>query len=192
MAGSAALDMGSGSGYLTRLLRGGFPLVVGTDICHAVLCGQTYKTDNLVCCDGADALRRGSFDLIVCNMPYLATDTVTDAATDGGPGGIPVPLGLIRSAVPCLSAGGRLVFVTSSLSDYRALIGAAASEGLAPRIVARKRLFFEELIVVEARAAGRGGASAVSLPATAARSDGIPETGARQSPASRRATPRGA
>ncbi|MFB5609574.1 MAG: methyltransferase domain-containing protein, partial [Nitrosarchaeum sp.] len=68
--GLAALDVGSGSGYLTKLLSKNFTFVVGTDINFVVLKNQTYSTKNLVCCNGSDALNL-EFDLIVCNLPYL-------------------------------------------------------------------------------------------------------------------------
>ncbi len=148
--GEAALDVGSGSGYLTRLLSENFSLVVGTDVDFGALRGQTYKTDNLVCCNGSDALR-ACFDLVVCNMPYLATDEILDAATDGGRGGFEVPRRILDSVCGNIRGNGKFIFVTSSLSDFRRLIGHARGLGLACRIVARKRLFFEELILVEAR-----------------------------------------
>ena len=147
--GASALDIGSGSGYLTRILEANFGLVVGTDIDLAALRGQTYGAENPVCCSGADALRHG-FDLVVCNMPYLATERVEDPATDGGPGGTEVPGRILRSARRVMGRGGRLLFVTSSLSDYPALVGLAASLGLRARVAARRRLFFEELVLVEA------------------------------------------
>ncbi len=150
LQGERALDMGSGSGYLTRTLARSFDLVVGTDINLDALQNQSYRTENLVCCSGADALSC-RFDLIVCNPPYLATDVILDVATDGGSGGIPAPLRMIRSAVPRLKPGGRLLFVTSSLSDYPGLIRQTEGLGMRIRILAKKRLFFEELILVEAR-----------------------------------------
>lgn len=149
-SGRAALDIGSGSGYITRSLEGSFGTVVGTDVSHAVLRGQTYAGPNRVCCDGADALT-GQFDLVVCNLPYLATDRIDDIATDGGPGGTPVPLRIVRSAAPRVAPGGSLLLVTSSLSEYGALIAEAERLGLSARVLDRKRLFFEELVVVEAR-----------------------------------------
>ena len=53
--GRSALDVGSGSGYLTKLLSQNFSFVIGTDINFPVLKDQTYKTNNLICCNGADA-----------------------------------------------------------------------------------------------------------------------------------------
>ena len=55
-SGLSALDVGSGSGYLTKLLGETFSFVVGTDIDFDVLKNQSYKTKNLICCSGSDAL----------------------------------------------------------------------------------------------------------------------------------------
>ena len=157
-SGRRALDIGSGSGYITRSLEGSFGTVVGTDISHAVLRGQTYGGANRVCCDGADALS-GLFDLVVCNLPYLATDRIDDVATDGGPRGTLVPLRIVRSAARRVAPGGSLLLVSSSLSGYGELIDEARRLGLSAGVLARKRLFFEELVVIEARRpAGAAGA----------------------------------
>jgi len=92
--GECALDIGSGSGYLTKLLSENFSLVVGTDINCKVLHHQSsYKTKNLICCNGSDALGI-KFDFIVCNLPYLATDEILDIATDGGAEGFEIPKNL--------------------------------------------------------------------------------------------------
>ena len=88
--GEYALDVGSGSGYLTKLLSENFEFVVGTDINFDVLQNQTYKTSNLICCNGSDALNQ-KFDFIVCNFPYLATEEIIDIATDGGLEGFEIP-----------------------------------------------------------------------------------------------------
>lgn len=159
-SGRLALDIGSGSGYIARSLAASFETVVGTDISHAVLRGQTYGGPYRVCCDGADALA-ARFDLVVCNLPYLATDRIDDVATDGGPRGTAVPLRIIRSAAERVAPGGSLLLVSSSLSDYAALIAEAERLGMAAAVVARKRLFFEELVLIEARR-GRGRRSAAA------------------------------
>jgi len=148
--GNFALDVGSGSGYLTKLLSENFSFVVGTDINFDVLKDQTYKTENIVCCNGSDALRI-KFDFIVCNLPYLATDEILDVATDGGKDGFEIPKKILDSVIGNMAENGRFVFVTSSLSDYQKLIEYAQKLGLKTRIIAKKKLFFEELILVEAQ-----------------------------------------
>ena len=155
-SGRAALDVGTGSGYLANILQERFETVVATDIDLGVLAGQTYPARMRVCCHGASALR-GPFDLAVCNPPYLDADPVVDAATDGGPGGFEVPASMIRTAAPLLRPGGKLLFVSSSLSDYGRLVGLCSKLGMSASVARRKRLFFEELVVVEAVASGAGG-----------------------------------
>lgn len=148
--GEFALDIGSGSGYLTKLLSENFSFVVGTDINCKVLQNQTsYKTKNLICCNGSDALKI-KFDFIVCNLPYLATEEIIDIATDGGREGFEIPKKIFDSAIQNLKDNGKFVFVTSSLSNYQKLIDYAQNLGLRTRILAKKKLFFEELILVEA------------------------------------------
>jgi len=146
--GNSALDVGSGSGYLTKLLSEKFSFVVGTDINFPVLKNQTYKSKYLVCCNGADAINH-KFDLIVCNLPYLATDEIHDIATDGGIEGFEIPKTIIDSVSDKIKPMGKFIFVTSSLSNYQKLIDYAEKLGLKSKIIARKKLFFEELILVE-------------------------------------------
>ena len=146
--GNFALDVGSGSGYLTKLLSENFLFVVGTDINCEVLKHQTYKTSNLICCNGSDALKM-KFDFIVCNLPYLATDEILDVATDGGAEGFEIPKKILDSVIDNMAKNAKFIFVTSSLSNYQKLIDYAQKLGLKTRIIAKKRLFFEELILVE-------------------------------------------
>ena len=119
--GNFALDVGSGSGYLTKLLSENFSFVIGTDINFDVLKNQTYKTENLVCCNGSDALKM-KFDFIVCNLPYLATTEIIDIATDGGEEGFEIPKKIFDSVTENMTENGKFVFVTSSLSNYQKLI----------------------------------------------------------------------
>ena len=148
--GKWALDIGTGSGYLTRTLSKNFLQVIATDIDFHSLINQNKKIKNCICCDAADALNC-KFDLIVCNMPYLQSDRIEDRRVDGGKEGIVVPLKIIKSAVKCLSDSGKMLFVTSSLANYEKLIEKTRDLGFNVNIVARKKLFFEELLLVEAR-----------------------------------------
>ena len=146
--GNSALDVGSGSGYLTKLLAENFSFVIGTDINFLALKNQTYKTNNIVCCNGADALNY-LFDLVVCNLPYLATEEILDITTDGGIEGFEVPKKIIDSVCDKIKPQGKFIFVTSSLSNFQKLIEYAEKLGLKSKIISRKKLFFEELILIE-------------------------------------------
>ena len=148
--GKNALDLGTGSGYLTRTLSQNFSQVIATDIDFNSLINQNKKIKNRICCDAADALNC-KFDLIVCNMPYLQSDEISDRRVDGGKEGVEVPLKIIKSAVRCINDSGKMLFVTSSLDNYEKLMDESKKLGLDLRIIARKKLFFEELLLVEAR-----------------------------------------
>jgi len=148
--GKYALDIGTGSGYLTRTLSRNFMQVIATDIDFGSLVNQNKKIKNCICCDAADALNC-KFDLIVCNMPYLQSDEISDRRVDGGKEGVEVPLKIIKSAVKCINDSGKMLFVTSSLANYEKLIEESKKFGLDLKIISRKKLFFEELIIVEAK-----------------------------------------
>jgi len=58
---------------------------------------------------------------------------------------------IIESVQKCLKKGGKFIFLTSSLVNYKKLIEQSKNLGLRLKIVARKKLFFEELILVECK-----------------------------------------
>ena len=147
-SGESALDIGTGSGYLASILEKSFSLVVGTDLIFNVLRKREYFTTNNVCCNGADAINQ-QFDLVVCNMPYLNTDNVSDVRTDGGKDGLEIPMKIIDSAKSCIKPKGKFIYVTSSLSDFKKLISYTKLAGFDASILAKKKLFFEELILVQ-------------------------------------------
>lgn len=146
--GYAALEVGTGSGYLAGILEKKFEIVVGTDIDFGALQGQQTKTKNRVCCQGADALKE-KFDLVVCNLPYLPSDEISDITVDGGPEGLLVPLRIVDSAAGCVRAGGRMLLLTSSLANYEKLANEIESRGFDVRILGKKKMFFEELVLLE-------------------------------------------
>ena len=148
-SGESALDIGTGSGYLSSILEKSFSLVIGTDLLFNVLRKQDYLTRNSICCNGADVINH-KFDLIICNMPYLNTDEVSDIRTDGGRNGLEVPIKIIDSAKSRIKPGGKFIYVTSSLSDFKKLISYTKLEGFDVSVLAKKKLFFEELILVQA------------------------------------------
>ena len=147
--GKSALDIGSGSGYLSSILEKSFPLVVGTDILFNVLRKRDYYAGNIICCNGADALNY-KFEFVICNLPYLDTNEILDIRTDGGKDGLEIQKKIIDSVQSCVISGGKLIYVTSSLSNFQKLIDYTELKGFRAQIAAKKKLFFEELILVEA------------------------------------------
>ena len=148
--GKNALDIGTGSGYLARVLLPNFELVVATDISFCAVKKAHSVIDNCICCNAADALRQ-EFDLIICNMPYLPSDEILDNTTDGLDEGVIIPFEIIKSARHLIKEGGKMIFLTSSLANYRELLKLTESLRFHVKIVATKKLFFEELILVEAK-----------------------------------------
>lgn len=146
--GKSALDIGTGSGIIAKTLSKNFPLVVATDINISALKKARETVDNCICCNAADALQ-SSFDLIVCNLPYLPSDELLDPAVDGLHDGVDIPSMIIKSASQRIILHGKLIFLTSSLANYEALIQLCKSLGFDTNVAAKKKLFYEELIIVE-------------------------------------------
>jgi len=146
--GYAALDVGTGSGFLANVLSNNFELVVATDISLDALNKAHESVKNCICCNSADALHC-SFDLVVCNLPYLPSDQVADPAVDGLEEGLGVTTDIIKSASDIVGKNGKLVYLTSSIANYKELIRRTESLGFSAKIVSKKKLFFEELILVE-------------------------------------------
>lgn len=145
--GHSALDMGTGSGILAKTLSKNFDLVVATDINILALKKAHEDIDNCICCNAADALQT-NFDLIVCNLPYLPSDDLADPAVDGMHEGVAIPSVIIKSASQRVEKNGKIIFLTSSLANYEMLIHLAKSLGFDVSISAKKKLFYEELIII--------------------------------------------
>ena len=56
---------------------------------------------------------------------------------------------IIKSASRRIGKTGKMIFLTSSLANYTALIQLCESLGFDAKIVAKKKLFYEELLIVE-------------------------------------------
>ena len=149
-SGECALDIGTGTGYLAKTLLPNFSFVVSTDIDFGSLRWQNPKFPYCICCNGADAIRC-KFDLIVCNMPYLPSEKISDQTVDGGLEGLEIPLKIFKSAVNCIKKDGKILFLTSSLANYIKFLDKIKTLGFKTKIVNRKKLFFEELLLVEAK-----------------------------------------
>lgn len=170
-SGNIALDIGVGSGTITRALCEKFKKVVGTDLefeilkCNEDVVSNTSKDSNkklknekgfeLVCTDAASAFRNNIFDLVVSNPPYLPEDydnegmKIHDEAIYGGKSGIEVTLKIIKSSLSTLKREGKLLIIVSSFSNISRLQEFLELLNLNMKKIVEKRLFFETLSVVE-------------------------------------------
>lgn len=148
------LEIGCGSGIISRALLPRARRVVATDVNPAAL-GSLRGT-------GVDAVRadlfsgiRQRFDLILFNPPYLPTgeEEVLEGwlnfAFDGGETGRETICRFLEGLKDHLEpAGGRALLLLSSLCGPGEVEAKARAEGLAVEVLLRERYFFEELLVM--------------------------------------------
>lgn len=147
--GHSALDIGTGSGYLANVLLPNFEIVVATDISFDAAKKAHNLIQNCICCNSANPLAM-KFDLVICNLPYLPSEEIADPTVDGLDEGLVVPLQIIKSAKNVIKKDGKMIYLTSSLANYKKLLKETSHLGFQTKILATKKLFFEELILVEA------------------------------------------
>ena len=163
--GDRILEVGTGSGLISRELAK-VSGVVATDINpHAVLCARKAGID--VVRTDLFAGIRGSFDLILFNPPYLPTqpeermDDWLEYALDGGESGRAVIERFARNIGDVLAPGGRILLLISSLtglSDVQALFaGQGYSAGIAmQQMVEDEMLYILKIIRVDRGTEGSG------------------------------------
>ncbi len=153
---NSALEMGVGSGYLTAELAKQAEHVIGTDINPEAIKQTRERLEieglerkvELVCCSAANAFSDCSFDLVVFNPPYLPSFAKEDIAIEGGMGGIEVALQMLEQGSRTLRTGGTMLFAISSQSNYGRLLSFLPAEKFNSKIIAKRKLFFEEILVV--------------------------------------------
>ena len=152
-SGKMALEVGIGSGIVTEYLNKRFEVVVGTDLNSKSLVNArqrlTQKID-LVCCNISDPIW-SKFDLIVSNPPYLPNsgNAKLDFAIDGGPSGIEWSLNFLKVAVASLKPSGKILLLTSSLSNIQTLDFFLQRRRLRKKKILKRNLFFESLTVFQ-------------------------------------------
>ena len=87
------------------------------------------------------------FDLITFNAPYLPLDKRepkdSQLATTGGKWGDEISLKFLKQSKKHLKKNGKILLLISSLTPINKI------QKLNPKIVARKKLFFEQLLILE-------------------------------------------
>ncbi|MCD6357389.1 MAG: methyltransferase [Thermoproteales archaeon] len=155
--GGASCEIGCGSGLITLTLSTHGERVVATDLNYRAVAttwakarrrGVDWKVD-VVCCDRLEALREGElFKLIAFNPPYLPSEG-EDIRWSGGAEGIEVPLSFLESALKRLAADGIVLFLLSSLSNWRKALQRARSLGLVVSILRAEGVgLYEDLLLI--------------------------------------------
>jgi HemK-related putative methylase len=153
-SGKSALEIGVGSGIILKILHDNFKIVAGTDVHFMSLkyCKDNLPNDvMLACCDAASVFHY-KFDLIVSNPPYLPLEKnhkKKDYAINGGSRGIEMILHFIRSSLSVLDVRGKILIISSNLSDTTKLEESLSQMSLKQTIIKEKKLFFETLQSIE-------------------------------------------
>jgi release factor glutamine methyltransferase len=161
LAGSAVLEIGCGSGYLTKILTENRAKVTAVDINPAAieatkkLLSEKRLVAQVFLSDLFDKVR-GVFDLIVFNPPYLPEDEQDNIAGkdirySGGKSGRDVIEKFISRSRKYLKPDGKVLLLVSSLTGEKEVFSIFAKHGFIARAVARKKIDWEEIVVLCAK-----------------------------------------
>jgi len=144
------LEIGTGMGSNLKLVdaRKMFQLIVGTDLLELFGAKKEHsRSVELIQTDRASCFRPNIFDLVVFNPPYVPTNEVSDITTDGGPGGVQVPITFLSDALNVLRPQGEIVMLLSSEDSIEEIEDFCHARNLEMRRIEEKRLFFESLFL---------------------------------------------
>jgi release factor glutamine methyltransferase len=159
--GKKFLDIGCGSGILAIIAAKMGAKVVAADINPIALTAAKANAQEL----GLDIEFiesnifdniNDSFDVIIFNPPYLPENEddlfVEDKITyAGGPTGRKVIEKFVRDAKGHLNPHGKILMLISTLTSEERTADIFEEHGFKTKIIARKKIPWEELIVIEAR-----------------------------------------
>jgi len=144
------LDMGSGSGIQAETCRKlGFESITAADIDEEAIKTLREKKFKAVKSNLFSKIKK-KFDLIIFNPPYLPENRYDkEKDTTGGNKGWETIARFLEQARDHLIKKGKILLLYSSLSKPRVIAKKARRLGYEIKILAKKRIFFEEMYVVE-------------------------------------------
>jgi len=103
---------------------------------------------------------KGKFDLIINNPPYLPEDNFDEIVGpsrmySGGKNGRDFIEKFVSQVSKHLKPKGKILMVMSSLTGEQEVLDIFKTYGLNPKVIARQKIPWEHLIVIEARRIGR-------------------------------------
>ncbi len=157
--GDAVLDVGTGTGILALTAAEKASRVVGTDINPMAieLARENARVNGIgnvdfIQCDLFPPSNE-KFDLIIFNPPYLPVKEqgLLEKAWSGGEGGIDLIEKFLDSVSNHLKDGGIFELLVSSLGDMERIDELLKKNNIESEVIAKKKLFFEELSVVKGK-----------------------------------------
>ena len=154
------LDLGTGSGIqgINAAIQGA-EKVVSTDINENALL-NAHKNAKTLGFEKVFEFRKGNlfdclkkeerFDVIVFNPPYVISEKKKYTDLDGGIKGREILDEFLKGFAAYLEKEGKCFFLQSSLNGEEESTELLENQGFKTKVVARKKLFFEELLVFRA------------------------------------------
>ncbi len=142
------LDMGTGSGILSETASNFLDkkYILATDINPDAIKLLKKNKLNAIKSNLFSKVKE-NFDLITFNAPYLPFDPrepkSSQVATTGGKNGDEISIEFIRQAKKHLNKNGKIFLLISSLTPMNKI------KRFKHKIVARKKIFMEELLILE-------------------------------------------
>jgi release factor glutamine methyltransferase len=146
------LEIGCGSGFQSIVLALKGLSMLAVDINPDALENTQLNAEKLglnIQVEESDLFEQvqGRFDLIVFNPPYVLSEAIKDKSVDGGEKGRMLLDRFLMALPNHLSDGGECFFLQSNLNDIEETSKLLEEIDFGFEIVARKKLFFEELLV---------------------------------------------
>ena len=149
VGGGTFLEIGVGNGGNQKFVKDKFNLVVGTDLVNLKEAKRENPFAELIMADMASCFRSSSFDVVAFNPPYVPSETIVDRKVDGGPNGMEIPLGFLKSALEVIKKSGKILILLSSEDQMPLFRKFCEEHFLVSRRIAERKLFFETLTVFE-------------------------------------------
>ncbi len=158
LKGKKCLDMGCGSGLISILMGKKDAIVTAADInLDAVKAARENSANNnteihAVYSDLFSNIKE-KFDLIVFNPPYLPGDDTEkkELTYYGGKDGRETIKRFLTQAKKFMKKNGRIFLLISTVTGEKEVMELAISSGYSVKQIARKKVPWEELIVLEIR-----------------------------------------
>ena len=147
--GRVFVELGTGNAGTLVEIADFFGNAVGTDLARPSMRDWSGRGANFVLADAGSCFREGCADLVAFNPPYLRIGRGVDGAVEGGED-LQVPKQFLRDALRVVNGSGHVVFLLDDSAEAEEFNHLCEEEGFRLKSISRRRVFFEEIAVLEA------------------------------------------